>query len=179
MNILNVRVMGISESIIRSGYPMTAGEVESMYLCHDYDAIYTKADFDRAVRLGNAPIGSGHDCFLKGIIVQFDVCAPQYWWQQFLRYKHVDVISSQSKMHRLNEMVEVKGGSIEEQLDSVSMALEHTAGISTNYLQLKTIHAQRKNHRLKMWREVFCPWIESLPLVKKLGIIGGNVDGKE
>ena len=27
-----------------------------------------------------------------------------------------------------------------------------TAGMTTNYLQLKTIYAQRKNHRLPEWR---------------------------
>lgn len=38
-----------------------------------------------------------------------------------------------------------------------------TAGMTTNYRQLKTIYAQRKNHRLPEWRE-FCKWIESLPM---------------
>lgn len=37
-----------------------------------------------------------------------------------------------------------------------------TAGMTTNYRQLKTIYAQRKNHRLPEWRE-FCRWIETLP----------------
>ena len=37
-----------------------------------------------------------------------------------------------------------------------------TAGMTTNYRQLKTIYAQRKNHRLPEWRE-FCKWIQTLP----------------
>lgn len=37
-----------------------------------------------------------------------------------------------------------------------------TAGMTTNYRQLKTIYSQRKNHRLPEWRE-FCKWIETLP----------------
>ena len=37
-----------------------------------------------------------------------------------------------------------------------------TAGMTTNYRQLKTIYAQRKTHRLPEWRE-FCKWMESLP----------------
>ena len=37
-----------------------------------------------------------------------------------------------------------------------------TAGMTTNYLQLKTIYAQRKNHRLPEWRD-FCKWIKTLP----------------
>ena len=42
-----------------------------------------------------------------------------------------------------------------------------TAGMTTNYRQLKTIYAQRKNHRLPEWRE-FCHWIERLPMAEKL-----------
>ena len=38
-----------------------------------------------------------------------------------------------------------------------------TAGITTNYRQLKTMYKQRKNHRLPEWRE-FCKWIETLPM---------------
>ena len=37
-----------------------------------------------------------------------------------------------------------------------------TAGMTTNYRQLKTIYAQRRYHRLPEWRE-FCKWIEALP----------------
>ena len=37
-----------------------------------------------------------------------------------------------------------------------------TAGMTTNYQQLKTIYAQRKDHRLPEWR-TFCKWIETLP----------------
>lgn len=37
-----------------------------------------------------------------------------------------------------------------------------TAGMTTNYRQLKTIYHQRKNHRLPEWRS-FCKWIETLP----------------
>ena len=37
-----------------------------------------------------------------------------------------------------------------------------TAGMTTNYRQLKTIYSQRKNHRLPEWR-MFCKWIGTLP----------------
>lgn len=37
-----------------------------------------------------------------------------------------------------------------------------TARMVTNFLQLKTIYKQRKNHRLPEWR-VFCKWLETLP----------------
>lgn len=37
-----------------------------------------------------------------------------------------------------------------------------TMGITMNYLQLVSIYNQRKNHKLKEWKE-FCGFIESLP----------------
>ena len=42
-----------------------------------------------------------------------------------------------------------------------------TAGMTTNYRQLKTIYYQRKNHRLPEWR-VFTDWIATLPMFKEL-----------
>ena len=50
-----------------------------------------------------------------------------------------------------------------------------TAGMTTNYRQLKTIYYQRKTHRLPEWRE-FCAEIEKLPMFKEL-CLGGDVDG--
>ncbi|MGL5796923.1 MAG: hypothetical protein ACRCYT_01835 [Cetobacterium sp.] len=38
--------------------------------------------------------------------------------------------------------------------------------IVTNYLQLKTIHQQRRHHKLPDW-QVFCSWVESLPKFKE------------
>lgn len=37
-----------------------------------------------------------------------------------------------------------------------------TAGMTTNYRQLKTIYSQRRNHRLPEW-QALCDWIETLP----------------
>ena len=42
-----------------------------------------------------------------------------------------------------------------------------TARITTNYRQLKTMYRQRKDHRLKEWRD-FCELIETLPKFKEL-----------
>ena len=53
---------------------------------------------------------------------------------------------------------------IDDMLGNVPMGLELTAGISTNYLCLKNMYHQRKNHRLKFWNTVFVEWIKSLPM---------------
>lgn len=91
----NVRIYGIEESIIASGYPM---QTET----YDMNEINLKdKDLKRAMHLGNAVAGSGHDCFTKGITVQFDLQVPEYIWRQLDRYHFIDYVSSQSKMHRI------------------------------------------------------------------------------
>lgn len=45
---------------------------------------------------------------------------------------------------------------------NIPQGFEYTAGLITNYRQLKTIYGQRRHHRLKEW-QIFCDWIESLP----------------
>lgn len=38
-----------------------------------------------------------------------------------------------------------------------------TAGITTNYLQLKNMYKQRKKHRMSYWNKNFVEWIKTLP----------------
>jgi hypothetical protein len=186
----NVNVWGIHESIIASGYPMRTGETSN----HD-DVIKSEGDMKRAITLGNAKASSGHDSFLKGIIVQFDWTISQTIYPQVERYHFIDIVSSQSKMHRIqkakresfNQYVdEVILNRFMEMIDqynqadkehkkelfyplvySLPMGFEMTARFTTNYLQLKTIYHQRKNHKLDEWKD-FCEWAESLPQFKQL-----------
>ena len=85
MKIENDFVGGLEESIIASGYPMSVT---------DTDLEITQKDINRAKKLGTAKSGSGHDCYLKGIVYQADITAPQYWWLQLQRYHFVDIVSS-------------------------------------------------------------------------------------
>ena len=48
-------------------------------------------------------------------------------------------------------------------LSNTPLGFELWTRISTNYLQLKTIYLQRKNHNLFDWEEDFCNFIKSLP----------------
>lgn len=137
----------------------------------------------RILKLSNAKSGSGHDCALKGIIVQFDLQYPEYFSPQLQRYKFIDIISSQSKMHKImsktlrNEDFAkplpeqtldylnflIYQGDINEVVNALPSGYLKWMAISSNYLQLKTIYRQRKNHKLSEWRE-FCKWIETLPM---------------
>lgn len=180
--ITNVNIYGLKESVIASSYPMSSGDTP----CHKERQISGR-DYSRTINLGGAKSGSGHDCFLKGVTVQFDWEISQAIFMQVCRYHFIDIVSSQSKMHRLqmakkedfNEYVdpEIMGRYIEllesyntnsdkdlfyTLVYSCPMGYELTARFTTNYLQLKTIYYQRINHKLKEWHD-FCAWIETLP----------------
>lgn len=177
MKITNVKIFGLEESIKASKYPMST----NTDLC-------TAEVTPTVENLASAPLGSGHDQFLTGIIVQFDLTFSLKAWTELQRYHFVDFVSSQSTMHRIakfdveaqcNEYVtedtikhvkaltERYNASQSEEdyltlLYNVPTGFELTARLTTNYRQLKTIYKQRKHHRLPEWRE-FCAWVESLP----------------
>lgn len=102
MKIENVRIYGLPESLIASGYPMLSTELNEEEFLKEVEAtekiIKNKScsnkHIERGIRLGNSPLGSGHNCALKGITVQFDLTLPQYTWQQLQRYHYIDFISS-------------------------------------------------------------------------------------
>lgn len=199
LKIFNSKVYGLEESIIASGYPMTTEEVKDVEYDYSERAILEEKDIKRVKKLGRVPSGSGHDNFLKGIIVQFDVKYPQYWTLQFQRYHFADIVSSQSKMHRITKMdikkacnqyvmpetIKLLEDLIEEYNNNISyenfmkvisntpMGFEMTMRITSNYLQLKTIYLQRKNHKLKEDWGNFCTWVETLPYFKKI-CLGGE-----
>lgn len=93
IRVSNAHVYGLNESVIASGYPMSTHVKDEMDL--------GDVNYKRAIHLGNAAPGAGHDCFLKGIQLQFDLQVPEYIWRQLDRYHFIDYVSSQSKMHRI------------------------------------------------------------------------------
>lgn len=182
----NINVYGIEESMVAAGLSHKP-EYDSAEFFLEVESLKIRKEehpaYKRALKLAAAPIGSGHDCFLKGIIVQFNVTASQVWWLQGERYRHLDIVTMQSKMHSLDKMFTVKFSNpvdintaiaelfrkmIKEEGGNVELAYNCpmgvclTARVSTNYMQLKTIYAQRKNHKLPEWRQ-FCEMIKSLP----------------
>lgn len=178
MNVVsNVEIMGLASSVKASRYPM-ATDTENC------SAEVT----ERTMALANCQTGSGHDQFLTGIVVQFDLTFTVKAWVEAERYHFLDFVSSQSTMHRITSMdideqcidyvrretIELVEKLVEEYkeaptperylavLYNVPVGLRLTARMTTNYRQLKTIYQQRKNHRLPEWR-AFCAWIETLP----------------
>lgn len=72
------------------------------------------------------------------------------------------------KVREYNELVEANAPEEDKMRKYLEVLYNNPAGfrltarMTTNYRQLKTIYAQRKNHRLPEWRE-FCSWLETLP----------------
>lgn len=177
MVVSNVEVYGLERSIRESKYPMSVNTAEC-----------TEELNDRQIKLANAPKGSGHDNFLCGILVRFDLTFTIKAWTEAERYHFFDIVSSQSTMHRISKfdldeqyigyvdkriigiMNELKDryNETQDQEDYLRLLYSNpcgfrlTAAMSTNYRQLKTIYSQRRFHRLPEWRE-FCEWILTLP----------------
>lgn len=185
--VTNWKVYGLEESIKRSKYPKSV------------DITKCNSEITKGVEaLASCATGTGHDQFLTGIIVQFDLTFTIKAWTEAERYHWLDFVSSQSTMHKIaqfdiaeqcHEYVDpgiisivqayVAGYNAEPTAENylrllynVPVGFKLTAGMTTNARQLKTIYQQRKSHRLKEWRD-FCAWIESLDFMKELGIING------
>ena len=180
--ISNVQVYGLEESIKRSKYPMSTDT-----------STCTTEPTKTTYSLGRASVGSGHDNWLNGVIVQFDLTFTNKAWVEAERYHFLDFVSSQSTMHRITKfnldkayieytdprMIVIMQQLVDQYnadptpdnylkvLYSNPAGFKITAGMTTNYRQLKTIYYQRKNHRLPEWR-VFTEWIETLPMFKEL-----------
>jgi hypothetical protein len=212
MVISNVQVYGLKNAVRGSKFPM-AIDIEKL----NGEIVPT------TYKLGNAAPGSGHDQYLTGIIVQFDLTFTIKAWTEGERYHWFDIVSSQSTIHKIarfdmdkayiayvdpriiaimkekvteynqlqayykeekNNMSEAEAqkvyteliGKYLEILYSNPTGFKLTAGMTTNYQQLKTIYHQRENHILPEWRE-FCAWIETLPMFKEL-CLGGDGDAK-
>lgn len=175
--ITNAKIYGLDESIKRAKYPMSVN-------VDDLNADITRG----IIALATSQKGEGHDNWLNGVVVQFDLEYTVKAWTEAERYHFLDFVSSQSTMHRIAkfdldnqyseytdkrtiEVVKELVAKYNETKDpedylrilySNPCGFKLIAGMTTNYRQLKTIYAQRKNHRLPEWRE-FCEWIETLP----------------
>ena len=90
--ISDVKIYGIDESIKASKYPMAVDTNKCTYEIND-----------RTRQLGNVQTGTGHDNFLKGIVVQFDWKFTPKLSVEVERYHFIDFVSSQSTMHKITK----------------------------------------------------------------------------
>ena len=195
VEISNIKTYDFMESVIASRNAMRLTPPE-----------YTEEEFEaslsRAIKLAKAQQGSGHDHWLCGIRVAFDIKYPAYFSPELQRYHFNDIVCSSSKMHRLVNMnmdcvfnKYVTEDSIAQMknliqiynrdksyenfmrvLSNCPLGIELFMRCTTNYLALKTIYHQRKNHRLvEYWQRGFIDGlIKQLPYHKEF--ITGEYD---
>lgn len=173
----DIKVFGLEDSVKASKYPKSVDPT----MC-SYDITNTTN------KLATAEIGSGHDNFLNGVIVQFDLKYTIKAWTEEERYHFIDFVSSQSTMHKINQfnldsayikwvdhrMIDIMKEIVDDYnneptnegflkiIYSNPVGFQLTARMTTNYRQLKTIYTQRRTHRLPEWRS-FCEFCEALP----------------
>lgn len=197
--ITNVEIHGLERAIRTAKYPK-AVKIDEL-----------NSELTKVIKAcANCRTGEGHDNFLKGIIVQFDLTFSNKAWVEAERYHFLDFVSSQSTMHKITKfnikeqcnryvdprIIDIVQNKINEynRLQSLNLSqdaskerqkmlnelyleilynvpsgFELTAGMTTNYQQLKTIYQQRRLHKLPDW-QMFCDWCETLPLFKELCI---------
>lgn len=192
LQIDNWKVYDLKESVIacRNAMRITPAQITDEEF---------NASMPRAIMLANSPSGSGHQTFLSGIRVSFDIKYPNYISPEIQRYHWIDIVSSSSKMHRLSSMdmdtcfnKYVTDESKEQMkrlvkkfndtksyedfmvmLSNCPQGIELFMRVSTNYLQLRTLYRQRKTHKLKEDWGAVCEFIEKLPYANEF-IIGNN-----
>lgn len=176
-----VGIWGLPESVKGSKFPMSV----------NLDSL-TDEITPRVNSLASSGKSEGHDQFLTGVTVMFDMTFSNKAWIEAERYKFLNFVSSQSTMHRISKMdirqccnKYVTENSIKEAerllkiynedptdenylilLYNIPSGFELTARMVTNYRCLKNICSQREYHKLPDWW-VFREWCETLPMFKE------------
>lgn len=92
MVVSKVKVYGLEDSIIGSKYPMST----------NIDKL-TPDLTKTCIKLAQCEKGTGHDNWLNGIVVQFDLTFTVKAWTEAERYHFLDFVSSQSTMHMITK----------------------------------------------------------------------------
>ena len=107
-SIENVEIYGLDSAIFRSGYSMletapteeafqaAVEQIRADRLAGNYDNPHIR----RAIKLSSIREG-GHDQFLTGAVVNFDLTISNKAWVEAERYTFLNFISSMSTMHRI------------------------------------------------------------------------------
>lgn len=197
VEITNVDVYDLEKSIIACRNAMRTEPIFPVDMDAWGHPIYEQKEWDdsfkRAVNLAKSPSNSGHPNFLTGIRVSFDILYPNYFSPELQRYHWIDIVTSSSKMHRLGEIVKkdsfnkyvtpeviaivqdlankfIEDPSYENRIKLLSncpLGIELFMRVSTNYMQLRNIYHQRKDHRLREDWGAFCKMIQELPFFEE------------
>lgn len=120
-----------------------------------------------------APMGGGHNKFLRQMQVWVDIEACRAWWSEFDTYKVGTVANSESSMHTLSkrpptredfeqgttentylqfkDVWQVYKGDVSVLKMNLPEGFLQRRVVTMNYDNLRNIFSQREGHRLKWW----------------------------
>lgn len=191
VEISNVRVYDLQESVCACRNAM---RIEPS----DYSAEDFGKSLARAKNLASLSSNSGHPNFLVGIRVSFDIMYPQYFTPQLQRYHFIDIVSSNSKDHRLSKIMIANGyneyvteetkANAQKYLDAYNarpsyenymvllsncpLGLQLFMRCSTNYMSLRNLYHQRIHDKLKEDWGAVLDMIRSLPYAEDFITLG-------
>lgn len=136
MVVNNVNVYGLEESIRGAKFPMAV------------DINKLNSELTQGIKsLAQTPKGSGHDNWLNGVIVQFDLTFSVKAWTEAQRYHFLDFVSSQSTMHRITKFD--LDNSYMEYVDKRIVEIMKEKVKEYNELESKEDKTQEENDKLK------------------------------
>jgi len=183
MEIITLDVQGFLPAILSARAAMKSYEKSDTY-----GPTIGDADQELLRRLVKA--GSSHCKCIRQIFAWFTVNAPRFWWQEFDTYRVGVEKGSESTMHTIYKR-SLTASDFDENnigdltLNTLNVLIDEYRDLTNpdalielkrrlpegflqqrfvvaSYQALRGIYHQRKNHKLKHWRE-FCDWITTLP----------------
>ena len=186
----NIKVYGLEESIKRAKYPMAAditnlddtltkginnlgmakaGTGHSNFLkgiVVQFDLSFTVKAWTEAERYHFFDIVSSQSTMHRITRFNLDTAYIKYTDPRVIEIMKEKV----EEYNALEDQISIDSESLQKMREEKYLEILYTnpcgftltAGMSTNYLQLKTIYQQRRTHKLPEWRE-FCEEIKKLP----------------
>lgn len=176
--------IGVEDALFGLGlsYGVTSGR--------SFNTFRTSKEFNQTADVAKklAHQQGGHNKFLETIVLWLDITAPRYWWQEFDTYRVGITKQSESTMHtimqrplderdfeegfydevivkRLNRYI----AELKEDKDAFMKVKSYLPEgylqrriISVNCKTLQNMWYQRRNHKLKEWRQLFISIVDAL-----------------
>lgn len=156
MNVSNVKIYDLEESIIASGYPMrTSAEMHPV----------EEKDLKRAENLVKATEvdnNGAHAQFLTGVRVAFDLKFSNKAWVEAERYRFLEFVSSQSTMHRITKF------SLKEQCNKyvdprIIDIVQQKIDVYNRLQQLNIISEEANKERVEILKELYLEILYNIP----------------
>lgn len=168
VEVKNIEVFGLERSCRAISNSYNVGEIDT-----------TKGEYKEklANTLGSSPSGSGHNSFLRGITVYFDLKADTCFLSEFQRYSAgINFIMSQSSMHSLEKFMNSDYDPyskyvdprikeiVREKYNAWHKAKEERDEYHSGF-QVQDVHAQKENDEKyeKLVYESFMELVSNLP----------------